>query len=281
MSGESKYVQRNKGEDGKEHVTILAPGHINSSNLSSFRLSFGKPADITADLDKRNQENTNSTAPENKGRTGYAGIETIYPDEEKSSKVVLKDCIIQYRESAFKEASKANAANYGISYVQIGIPSSVINRLYHEGIRQGVNLENRRNTREKNGYHWMNCNIDKLNTAFITAYVAVGDEDRVINDTVRRFLEDAGTNIHCTITATVSCTTTTATREERLDLKGAFYHLTIRPFEIIIEEESEIEGPQLADISIQTKNETSEVTESSMARGKLAKKMMARLKINK
>lgn len=277
----SKYVQKYQGEDGKEAVQILEDGHINRNTLHMMRHKFGKPSDITNDLDKRNQDNPDANAPKNEGRTAYANIEAVYPDDEISSKMVINGCIIQYRESAFKDTGsvKTSAKDYGIRYVQIGIPRGVLDKIFSEATRHNVNMEQRKNTREKDGFYWVNCNIAKLETKNISLYVDIDGDTQQTNDTVRGFLNDAKSSLECTMTVTVSCTTTSSTRSDKIDLDRATYHPTIRPFEIIIEAESDVKGPELADISTQTKNETSEVTEKNIARGKLAQRMMERMKI--
>ena len=277
----SKYVSRTTGEDGKEAVQILEDGHINRTTVTGMRFKFGTPSDITADLDKRNQDNPDASAPKNEGRTAYASIEAVYPDDEVSSKMVVNNCILQYRESAFKDqgSAKTSAKDYGIRYVQVGIPKAVLDKVFAEATRHNVNMEQRKNTREKDGYYWINCNIARLEDKFISTYVDIDGDTKQINDSVRGFLSDSQTSLECTMTITISCTTTSSTKTEKIDLVRATYHPTIRPYEIIVEDESDLKGPELADISIQTKNESIELTEKNIARGKLAERMMARMRI--
>lgn len=283
-AAESKYVLVEKDENDKDIVTILEDGHINRSNITSMNFLFGKPNNITTSLEKANAENPDPDAPKSKGQVGHASIECEYPDKTKSSKIVLNDCIIQYRERSFGDLSKVknrqNALDYGVKYVQVGIPTAYLNKVFGDAAKHNINLGNRENTQEKDGHYWVNCDIKKVPEANISIIYEAEGETNVINQSIRSVLQAMESSIKCTITFTISCVVTTASKDDIPDLKTCKYHPTIKPFEILMEEDSKIKGPELSDVSNNSKNESSEKTEKNLAKGKLLELALGRLKIN-
>lgn len=281
---ESKYVLVEKDESDKDIVTILEDGHINRSNISSMNFVFGQPSNITASLEKANAENPDPDAPKSKGQIGHASIEVQYPDQTKSSKVVFNDCIIQYRERSFGDLSKVRnkqtALDYGVKYVQIGIPITYLDKVFADASKHNVSLGNRENTKEKDHHYWVNCDIKKIPESNISIIYEADGETNVINQSIRSVLQAMESSIKCTITFSLSCVITTSSKDTAPDLKGGRYHATIKPFEILMEEDSKIKGPELSDVSNNTKNESSEKTEKNLAKGKLLEMALGRLKIN-
>lgn len=281
---ESKYVLVEKDENNKDVVTILEDGHITHTNISSMNFLFGEPSNITSSLEKANAENPDPEAPKSKGQVGHASIACEYPDKTKSSKVVFRDCIIQYRARSFGDLSKVknrqNALDYGVKYVNVGIPTVYLNKVFGDAARHNINLGNRENTQEKDGYYWVNCDIKKIPDANISIIFVDGGETHVINESVRTALERTESSIKSAITFTISCVVTTASKSDVPDLKTCKYHPTIKPYEILMEEDSPIMGPELSDISNSSKNEVSEKTERNLARGKLLQLALGRLKLN-
>jgi len=256
MSKHGPYVISKVDDDGKEVQEIQEAGFIGTDNIRSMKFTFAAGKDITESINKRPREQVSATK---NGRIGYTPMTCTYPNgTDSSSKVILKDCIIQYREGVTKEDS-----NYAISYVCIGIPSIYISKVIDDGRRNssltiGVNDK----TQHKNDYYWFNANLDNLSeqNTWIIHKDADGD-DAAKQVILREVLAAMGASITCTICATVSGSMTTDIMAEALNLKGGTYSLTIKPTEVFLQDVTNIEGPVLDD----TQKRLNTTTQKSLA----------------
>lgn len=271
-----KYTEVEKDEQGNEVTTILEEGHITLSNIAGMNFDFSKPVDITNSLDRRNTRNPNPDIPQNPGRTGNTRAAVTYPNGESSTKVVITQCVIQYRDTMLKESGK----DYGNTYINIGVPKSYLDRLFTSARNQNIRLENREKTREKSGYYWIDCDIRRLDWRDIWVFWTDEQGDtQGINRQIRDILTSIRQNLECTLTVTISGNITNRNKNEDLHLETGIFHPSIKLFEIIVKSESNIEAPELSEFSSQIKNEKADKTEANLASGKVLAMALGRLKM--
>lgn len=274
----SRYVDHTYDEHGKVTATeILEDGHITPANISQMRFEIGKGSDITANLDKRNAANPNPGVPQNTGRTGHVGVTIKYPDGETSSKAVLTQCVIQYRESMFKDSGR----DYADTYVNLGIPKMYLDSLFSAARVNNVILHNKEKTREKSNYYWVDCDIRKLkyDDIHIIGKNPETGEPASYNKSIREMLGLLKQNIECTVTVSISGIMTNKDKTKELPLETGTYHPSIKLHEVVMIRESDIESPDLQEFATQVKNEKAAKTEAQMASSKILALALGRMNI--
>lgn len=98
----------------------------------------------------------------------------VHPDGATSNKVLLTDCIFQYRDKV--------GEGYGSSYACVGVPQEYINRFIVDAQREStVNLKAGDKVENKNGYFWINAKTDELTVnKTLIMYVDEAGEDQGI-----------------------------------------------------------------------------------------------------
>lgn len=269
-----QYTETVVDDQNNEYTSIKEEGHITPSNITSINFEFSKPTDITGSLDKRNTRNPNPDIPQNPGRTGNTRATTIYPNKETSTKAILTQCVVQYREAMLKESGK----DYATTYVNIGIPKSYLERLFMNARTQNIRLENKERTREKSDYYWIDCDIRRLDWRDIWIFWEDKDgETQAVNRQIRDVLTSLRQNVECTITVSITGNITNRNKNEDLPLDTGVFHPSIKIFEMVVKKESDVESPDLSEFSNQGKNEKSEKTEASLASGKVLAMALGRL----
>lgn len=270
-----KYTELIADEQGVEYTEILEDGHISSSNIVNMGFEFSRPVDITANLDKRNARNPNPDIPQNPGRTGFTSMTVKYPNGETSSKAVFKECVIQYREAMLRE----NGRDYGSTYICLGIPTAYLETIFRNARNNNIHMENREKTREKSGYYWVDCDIRRLGLSDVCIFYEQGGEAMTINKSIREILMTLRQNVECTVTLSISGNITNRNKNEDLPLDRGVYHPSIKLSEIVVLKDSNVESPDLSEFATQAKNEKSEKSEASIAKGKVLEMALGRLKI--
>lgn len=270
-----QYTDVTEDDQGVECTEILESGHITPSNVVNMKFEFSKPIDITANLDKRNARHPNPDIPQNPGRTGFTSMTVVYPNGETSSKAVLKQCVIQYREAMSKE----NGRDYGSTYINLGIPMADLDTIFSNARNNNIRMENREKTREKSGYYWIDCDIRRLGPADVCIFYQQGEDALTINKSVREILMTLKQNVECIVTLSLSGNITNRNKNEDLPLERGTYHPSIKISEIVVLKDSKVESPDLSEFATQVKNEKSEKSEASLASGKILDMALGRLKI--
>lgn len=274
-----KYTEEHIDEDknNKKYTLILEEGHFTKSNANTRKFEFSEPKDITADLDKRNAKHPNPNVPNNPGRTGLINTTVVYPNGERSAKCVFTECVLQYRENMNTE----NGQEYGATYVNVGIPKVYIDLVLNHAklAKRSVTLRDR--VRQKSDHYWIDCDLKDLSTTDISIYYADenSDEAEVVNMGVRETLQKLKKNIKATITFSITCSMTNRDKTQDLPLQTGTFNLSIKPKEITMITDSDVEAPDLSEFATQVKDERSEKGETSLAGGLLLDMVLGRLKI--
>jgi len=256
MSTPGEYVAA--GEDGE--VTINAAGVINAENIKRMKFTFSEGKDITEEISKKPAKNVSAIKH---GRLGYTSITCTYPNKiDTSSKVVFKDCVLQYRDTITRQDS-----GYGKSYVCLGIPAAYINKIMADAKKNsGVTVQPKSNVQEKSGYYWFSCNVDHLEYENIWVFFS---EESASNVTIIDVLTNMKSSVVCTVMVTISGSMATDKMEDELDLVRGVYAFTIKPTEIFMMKDTDIEGPVLDELHRRQK-ETVEKSSQFVSTGRLA-----------
>lgn len=266
---QSDYITTN--EDGS--ITIEPDGHISMENIDIMKFTFEDGKDITESVAKKNAKNKNTVSFTKNGRSAYTPITVNYPDGySKSSKFLLEDCIIQHT-----PALNAQNHSYAKDFVFIGIPTVYIDKIIEDGRNESqINLANKENVQELNGYYWLRCNLDKLShrdTQIIT-------EDGPVRMSIDMILKEAKKSLMASIVFSLSGSMNNQNMDEELDLKDGTYYITMKPFEVYVYADTDIKGPELTDTN-NRKKEGSAMSSSFVAKGNIAAIAARRLKGNR
>jgi len=247
-------------EDGQTSVT--EEGFIGDNTINTFNFRFTEPKDITQSI-ANSASNTAAPAGGRQGRLGFAQMKCNYPDGTSTFKVVMTDCILQYRKAM--EATKGKG-KYGIDYICMGVKSIYVNKFINDatnnsdiklGVKQTVQILNR--------YHWFNVNTDRLEDSNVWVVSQETEGPVGTNVSIRNMLVALKKNIMVDITASVSASITSNDMGSTLDLKGGSYNLSIRPSEVFLRASTTIDGPVLEDIATQRKESADKDTTRFMA----------------
>lgn len=266
MSSNTQYT---KEEDGM--VSILEDGFITNENISKMKFTFSKPEDITERLKNSNRPQLTERP---QGRTGNANMTCTYPDGKSvSSKILLTNCIVQYRKEPLERGDR-----YGNTFVNIGIPTIYISKLMADAKKNsGITLRVKDKVKLINNHYWFDCNLDKLtqqNTWIIYEDASGGTSggQAILKDT----LVSMKSNIIVDIMVTVSASMTSKSVAEELDLINGIFYFSIKPTEMFMKSETDIEGPVLEQLNMSQK-ETTDKTVKFLASAKLAEYAMRNL----
>ena len=269
---ESDYVLKNDDET----VDILEAGYITPANVNSMKFSFDTKTDITERLEKKSTATSRNVSVTTNGRIGYAPLTCTYPDGTKSSKVVLTDVVVQYRDIVELEKN-----NYGKTYISVGVPSIYLEKMKKDArLNSAMNLTTKDKNQQLEGCYWMDFNLERLTQSdTMMIYKDKNNETQAISISFEKALTATKKSLTCNMMVTVSGSMTTPTVDEPLDLVNGQFYFALKPTEAFIMEESNKVGPVLTDAG-RRKNERIERTESLMASTKLAEMVLSRLKIN-
>lgn len=256
------------GEEGA-YVTEKADGtivlepdaHMSAENIDEMTFSFAEGNDITESVAKKNAKNKTPVSYTNKGRTGYTPIDVMYPDGSHSSKFLLEGCILQW-------TAALNSPNhsYAKDFVFIGVPSIYLDKIMKDAKQNSnINLENKANVQELNGFYWLRCNLDKLSHKDCQIVTENGSAKVSVDGTLSEIKKSLIANIVFTLSGSM----TTKTMDEELDLKDGTYTITMKPTEVYIISDTDIKGPELTDTNAR-KKEGSAMSDSFYATGALA-----------
>lgn len=248
MSEEVQYVKVSEEGD----IAIQEEGFIDLDNIGKMKFTFQPGQDITESLAKKKQPEVSAIK---KGRTGYTPMKCTYPNgTETSSKIVLTDCIIQWRQGIDRPDS-----DYASTYVCIGVPDRYITKIIGDAKRHsGINLGPKDNVQHKNEHYWFGCNLSGLrqdNTWII--YTDKDGETQGSQGMLREILKDMNGSLLVDVMVSISGSLATEELSEKLPLKDGMYTITMKPTEVFIRDTSRIEGPILED----TNRRDREVTE--------------------
>ena len=279
----AKYTVTEKDENGKDEVTVQEEGFLTANMINQITFEFTKPSDITAQLEKSNENGKNVAAPKDfdgkKTRTGLARCSIKYPNGETANKAVIPDTILQYRDS-LKDPKKAKG--YGDTYVDIGIPEFIMNKLISDARVAKIDLQPKGVPKVKNGYHWFSSNTTSISTNAITMLIPHTENGEEVTSpfpfTIRQLFELSEGNVKGTISFSINAVTT-CDYNEKLDLTGARYHPTFKISNAYMEESTDVKGPELSEIAPQLQNEKFEATTNNIAKGDLLAKALAKLGI--
>jgi uncharacterized protein (UPF0333 family) len=267
---ESIYI-REEGEGDNKTITILEDAFIGPENIGTFKHTFGTPSDITESLEKNKTEESKKVSTYS-GRIGYASYTCTYPDGTSSSKVTLKNVVIQYNKGMTNEKS-----TYAKNYIFIGIPEIYISEIKRQAKQNsGINIEPRSKNQLMSSHWWMSCNLDQISTDSVTITFMVDDEPKVIPISLYEALNELKSNLLCNMTISQSATITNDSIHKKLDLKNGQYHFAIKPTQIAILKETDIEAPSLADLE-KKKKEKAENCEISVASSLVARLALSRI----
>lgn len=263
-------------ENDEGGIEIMEDGFITPENLSKMRFTFSKPQDITESLYKNNSRSRDQVSATKNGRVGYSSLTCTYPNgRDTSSKIVLTDCVVQYREGIDRENSQ-----YGRSYVAIGIPTIYINKIGSDGRQNSsINIGVKENVKTQEGCFWLNCTLDNLPE--INTWIIYRDEngDEVGgNGTVYTILSGMKRSIKVDVMVTCSASMSTDKMDKELDLDGGKFDFTMKPTEMFFREVSDKVGPLLDDTT-KRKKEAANKAERFIASSELAEFAMRNLKI--
>lgn len=266
------YVVDN-GEDG---IEIMEEGFITRENIGTMKFTFSKPQDITESLYKKNSRSRDQISATKKGRTGYSSLTCTYPNNrDTSSKIMITDCVVQYREGIDREDS-----DYGRTYVAIGIPTIYINKIRNDARQNSsVDVGVKENVKNQEGCFWLNCTLDRLSELDTWIIYRDGNGEEVGgNGTVRTILSGMKRSITVNVTMTCSASMTTDTMEEAMDLNNGKFTFTMKPTEMFLKDVSDKTGPVLDDTT-RRKKEGANKTDKFIASAELAEFAMRNLKV--
>lgn len=263
-------------ENEEGGIEIMEEGFITSDNINKMKFTFSKPQDITESLHKNNSRSRDEVSATKKGRIGYSSLTCTYPNrKDTSSKIVLTDCTVQYREGIDREKS-----GYGRSYVAIGIPTIYISKISSDAKQNSsINVGVKENVKSQEGCFWLNCSLDNLpetNTWII--YRDENGDEVGGNGTVHTILSGMKSSIKVDVMVTCSASMTTDTLDKELDLDRGKFDFTMKPTEMFFREVSDKVGPLLDDTT-RRKKEAANKAERFIASRELAEFAMRNLKI--
>lgn len=251
-------------------ITIEPDGHITIENIDMMSFSFSDGQDITESVAKKNATNKIPVSFTKKGRSAYTPVTVTYPDGvSQSSKFLLEGCIIQHT-----PALNAQNHTYAKDFVFIGIPNTYLDKIMKDAsINSQINLQNKPNVQDINGYYWLRCNLDKLSHRD-TQIVTESGAAKLSIDTI---LKELKKSVVANIVFSLSGSMNNNNIDEELDLKNGIYTITMKPTEVYAIDSTEIKGPELIDTN-NRKKEGSAMSESFIASGPLAAIAARRLK---
>lgn len=270
-TNETVYVTDN-GDDG---IEIMEEGFITPQNISQMSFSFDAGKEITESLNKKNTKSRERVSVTKHGRTGYTPLTCTYPNKrDKSSKIMLTDCIIQYRLGIDREDS-----DYGRSYVCIGVPTIYINKIRSDARKNsGLEVGVKDTVKVQENCYWLNCTLDRLSEADTWIVYRNGDEEIGGHGTVYSILAGLKSSLVADIMMTCSGSMATQKTDDELDLINGKYTLTMKPTEVFIRDVSDKVGPTLDDTNRRRKEGATKV-ERFLASDKLAEFAMRNLSL--
>lgn len=254
-----------------DKTIVLEPdAHINAENIDLMTFTFDDGIDITESVAKKNAKNKTPVSFTKRGRSAYAPITVTYPDGfSQSSKFLLEQCIIQHT-----PALNSQNHTYAKEFVFIGVPSIYLDKIMKDARDNSqMNLENKPNVQELNGYYWLRCNLDKLShndTKIVT-------DEGAAKVSIGQILKEIESSLFANIVFSLSGSMNNDNMEEELDLKDGTYTITMKPTEVYVISDTGIKGPELTDTN-NRKKESSAMSESFLANGALAAIAARRLK---
>lgn len=261
-------------DDG--NIEILDSAFINLDNISQMSFSFETPKDITESLRKKNSQEQDQVSVTVNGHIAYAPGQVVYPNKKESSKKIpLTGCIVQYREGI-----KSPKSRYGKDYVAIGVPQLYISKITSDArSTSSMNLAVKSTVQLVGGYYWFNCTLEKLdvNNTSILHQDASGNAQRIQRD-IYSLLNAFEKSMTATILFTLSASAATSMMQEKIDLNGGTFNITMKPTEVVFTDLTDVEGPTLDDVG-RRKNERLEATETLLASSRLAELAMRKLRV--
>ena len=265
-------------EEGEEDVKISEEGFIDEHNIKMMSFEFRNPQDITESLDKKKEtdgdEKKKQSVSRFTGRTAYAGLTVVYPSKEESSKVFVRNCILQYSPAVEKGKGYAN------NYIFIGIPEYFISRLMTDASKNSLmKLNVKDKVQRKSNFYWINCTLEKMPHNNIQMLYNESGETRQVPTKILTLLQKLKGHVKANVCFTISAISKTDEEVKMINVKNAQYKLTIKPTEMYLVDSSDVEAPTLPDLE-RRRNETIEASEKNMASDAIAKIALASLSIS-
>ena len=263
-------------DNGDGNIEVMEDGFITHENINKMKFTFSPGQDITESLHKKSSKSNKNISVTKNGRTGYCSLTCTYPNgSDTTSKVVLTDCILQYRENIENDDN-----NYGKSYVCIGIPTTYIDKMRKDAKENShISLTVKDKVQRMEGYYWVDCSLDNL-SELDTWIIFVDDtgEDAGRNGSVHTVLKGMKSSMVVDIMTTVSGSMSNNKMDEDLDLINGRYTITMKPTEMYIRDISKKTGPILEDAT-KRKKEGANKSERFKASDKLAEFAMRHLSL--
>ena len=272
----TEYIRET--DDGQ--IEIMEDAFITRENVSKMKFTFTQPDDITESLNKKNNRTRQDVSATKKGRIAYSSLTCTYPDgKSTSSKVMLTDCVIQYREGIERDDG---SSNYAVDYVTIGVPGYYISKITKDARNNSsMNVSTKDKVKNLEGCFWIDCQLEKLtdNDTYII-YETEGDPEDVTatNGNIRQILKGLGKSLLVDVMVTCSASMSNTSIMEELDLRNGRFTLAMKPTEMFVRDVSDKVGPLLEDTT-RRKKEATNKTERFKASSALAQFAMRNLSI--
>ena len=272
MATDTKEYVKDNGDDG---IQIMDDGFITPENISLMKFTFSKPQDITESLQKKNSGSRDQISVTKNGRTAYSSLTCHYPNKkDTSSKVMLTDCVVQYREGIDREDSK-----YGRGYVTIGIPTIYINKMKTDAkANSSVNATVKEKVKAQEGCYWLDCTLDKLSETNTWLLYTKDGEEVGANSSIQAILSGLKHSLVVDAMFTCSVSSATDTMNEIIDVDNGTFTFTMKPTEMYLKDTYNKIGPVLDDTT-RRKKEGANQSMRLLASNKLAELAMRNLNI--
>ena len=197
---------------------------IDIGNVDDMKFVFEEPNNITNNIRKSGKPQNGST--QFSGKIAFSSMTCIYPDQTTSVKVLIDDCIVQYRELPARY-------EYGDKYVTIGFPIPVIKKIKGDArSRSSTNAVLKEKVQELYGYYWMDCNTEQMDSSSCAVVLQEDDDAIVRTGSLKKILTGYAHNLKCIMLLTVSLSQVTKNDDEDLNMSGGKFNLALKPSEI-------------------------------------------------
>lgn len=188
---ENEYITVRKGPFGTESATINDAGVISAVNIKNFTFEYGDGSEKTDSIESSNRSRAIRAGKKDEyiQRAQIATRDTfvVYPNGDKSTNIAIEGCVLV----TTKPEAAGTESKYGTSYVKVGIPKPVVDKMMKRAKESGFNAALKTEVQSDKDYYWMFSDCEKAPSDAVS-YVGVQDGNVF---TMRGSIDDAVTGV--------------------------------------------------------------------------------------
>ncbi|ODM23067.1 hypothetical protein SI65_00656 [Aspergillus cristatus] len=150
-----------KGPFGSESATIKDPGVVSVKNVKDFTFEYGDGSEKTVSIEATNRNRAAKAGKKEeyvqKSQIATRDMFVVYPNGDKSTNIAIEGCVLV----TAKPEAAGTESKYGTSYVKVGIPKPVVDKMMKRAAESGFKAALKTEVQSDKNYYWMFSDCEK------------------------------------------------------------------------------------------------------------------------